>query len=139
MIHGPQICGLKEKYHDEKVVSNRYRSVPGNRDSVAILAKNSLLIRRRFSTLLPEYKYLLFVAEPFDTQGYDSDLAIGHDIGKSPNLSRSRIGWHQHSSHAYGQDRGYPSVHLPKRWSVQQDRWHIQEVVSSQVFSFRKL
>jgi hypothetical protein len=37
-------------------------------------------------------------------------------------LTRIRIGWHQHSSHAYGQDRGYPSVHLPMRWSVQQDR-----------------
>jgi hypothetical protein len=94
-------------------------------------------IGKRFSTRLPDCKYALSVAEPFDTQGFDIDPSSSRDIGKSPNLSRSRIGWHQHSSHAYGQDRGYPSVHLPKRWSVQQDRWHMQEVVSSQVFSFR--
>ena len=40
-----------------------------------------------------------------------------HDIYISPNLIRTRIGWLQHSSRAFGQGQGYPSVHLPMRWS----------------------
>lgn len=65
-------------------------AVPVARDSVAILAKNSLLIGRRLSTLLPEYKYLLFVAEPFDTQGFDIDPSSSRDICISPNLIRTQ-------------------------------------------------
>jgi hypothetical protein len=103
------------------------------KNSAATLANRSAFIGRHPSTLLPECKCVQSVAGAFDKQGSNFRYELAgtyilryasswHDIYISPNLIRTRIGWHQHSSHAYGQDRGYPSVHLPMRWSVQQGR-----------------
>jgi hypothetical protein len=91
-----------------------------NTSAAAAVSRAGVIIGKHPSTLLPECIWLLFVADVPDIQRdygyepiYDSDI--------SPSLIRTRIGWHQHSSHAYGQDQGYPSVHLPMRWSMQQD------------------
>jgi hypothetical protein len=94
--------------------------------------RNSLFTGRHPSTLLPECKCVQSVAGAFDKQGSSFHYVFAgthilryvsswHDNDILPNLTRTRIGWHQHSNHAYGRDRGYLSVQLPMRWSVQQD------------------
>jgi hypothetical protein len=63
-------------------------------DSAAALVRNNLFINcKRSTTPSSDCISVQAASGGCDTQQFDSDLAIGHDIGKSPNLSRSRIGW----------------------------------------------